>query len=358
MHVYYLLKSFRILLFPFSLIYWLAVFVRNLLYDFNFLPSTSFGLPVICVGNLSVGGTRKSPIVEYLAEKLKSEFRIAILSRGYKRRTKGYTLAGEGSTALEIGDEPMQFHLKFPDLPVAVGEERMDAIPQLLHDRPGTECIILDDAFQHRAVKAGINLLLTDYHRLFTRDFYLPAGNLRDLKSSYKRADLILVTKCPPGLTIRERNQLISEIRPLPNQQVFFTANKYSHPYQLVNPEERIHLKRGLEVLLVTGIANPRPLKDLLEEIGLPVTWLQYPDHHIFTIDDWDDIKKKFDALPAGDKIILTTEKDAVRLIKFRNKFGSAALYVVPLRHSFLFEGEPGFLDLIRMFIRDFRKIN
>src|SRR5438270_10367068 len=174
------LKSFRVLLLPFSIIYWMIVGIRNWMYDRNMLKSASFGLPLICVGNLSVGGTGKSPMLEFLARHLKTRFRIATLSRGYKRKTRGYALANEQSTAIDIGDEPMQFHTKFPDVPVAVGEERLVAIPQLLHDRPNTEVIVLDDAFQHRAIKAGYNILLTDHGNLFTRDFFLPTGDLRD----------------------------------------------------------------------------------------------------------------------------------------------------------------------------------
>src|SRR5258706_3684304 len=162
-------KSFRILLLPFALLYWLGIGIRNWFYDNKILKSSSFGLPLICVGNLSVGGTGKSPMVEYLVGHLKDKFRIATLSRGYKRKTKGYTLANENISALEIGDEPMQFHLKFPRVPVAVGEGRLEAIRQLLYDKPETQAIILDDAFQHRSIKAGLNILLTDYNNLFTR---------------------------------------------------------------------------------------------------------------------------------------------------------------------------------------------
>src|SRR6476659_2233267 len=181
------LKSFRILLLPFAFLYGLIVSVRNWLYDKNILRSTSFGLPLICVGNLSVGGTGKSPMVEYLVLHLKNQYKVATLSRGYKRKTKGYALANESTTAIEIGDEPLQFYKKFPDVPIAIGEERLVAIPQLLHDRPQTQVIILDDAFQHRAVKAGLNIVLTDQNNLFTRDWFLPTGDLRDEKSSYKR---------------------------------------------------------------------------------------------------------------------------------------------------------------------------
>src|SRR5918993_479573 len=217
------LKSFRILLLPFALLFGFVVIIRNWLYDKNIFKSSQFGLPLISVGNLSVGGTGKSPMVEFLVLHFKNRFRVATLSRGYKRKTKGYALASDQTTAIDIGDEPMQFHRKFPDVPVAVGEERLVAIPQLLHDRPQTQVIILDDAFQHRAIIAGLNILLTDFGNLFTRDFFLPTGDLRDLRSSYKRAQIIVVTKCPPDLSREDANNIIKEIKPLPHQKVFFS---------------------------------------------------------------------------------------------------------------------------------------
>lgn len=351
----FFLRSFRILLFPFSLLYWLVIACRNLLYDKNILKSSEFGLPVICVGNLTVGGTGKSPMVEYLANMLGEEFRIAILSRGYKRRTKGYALADENTTALEIGDEPMQFHRKFPHIPVAVGEERLNAIPQLLHDRPQTRAIIMDDAFQHRKVKAGMNILLSDYSNLFTRDFYLPAGDLRDLKSSYKRADIIIVTKCRTGITSEECDALIKEINPAGGQKVFFTSIEYETPYHIATGKPAA-IKESTEILLVTGIANPRALKKMLEERQNSYQMQQYPDHHIFTIDDWKEIKKKFDNISAADKIILTTEKDAVRLDKFKMETRDLPLFVIPVKPRFLFDGAEKFDKSIKEFIRNFKK--
>ena len=195
-----MLKSFRYLLLPISLVYGGIIGLRNWLFDKKILKSSSFNFPIICVGNLAVGGTGKTPMVEYLIRLLKDEFNIATLSRGYKRKTKGFAIANEKTTALEIGDEPMQFHKKFSTITVAVGEERLVAIPQLLHDKPATEVIILDDAFQHRYVNAGLNILLTEYNNLFTRDFMMPAGDLRDVKSSKIRADIFLVTKCKNNL--------------------------------------------------------------------------------------------------------------------------------------------------------------
>src|SRR5579864_3362484 len=196
-----LLRPIRILLFPFSLVYALVVKARNWCFDKKILTSTSFNLPIICVGNLAVGGTGKSPMVEQLVRMLKDHYCIAVLSRGYKRRTRGYALADDTKSALDIGDEPMQFHNKFPDVTIAVGEERIVAIPQLLHDRPDTSVIILDDAFQHRSVTAGMNILLTDYNNLYTRDWFLPTGDLRDEKGSARRAEVIVVTKCPDDLS-------------------------------------------------------------------------------------------------------------------------------------------------------------
>jgi tetraacyldisaccharide 4'-kinase len=349
------LKSFRILLLPFALVYWLGINIRNWLYNKNVLKSASFGLPLICIGNLSVGGTGKSPMVEYLVERLKDKFKVATLSRGYKRKTKGYALADEDTTALEIGDEPMQFHLKFPDVPVAVGERRIEAIPQLLHDKSETQVIILDDAFQHRSIKAGLNILLTDYNNLFTWDFYLPTGDLRDLKSSYKRAEVIIITKCKPDLTTEEKQKLIKEISPLPGQLIFFTAIDYGEPYH-IKARRTSALSDKKEVLLVTGIADPRPLKKLLEEQSKVYYMMQYPDHHIFTIDDLKEIKTKFESIKASSKMILTTEKDAVRLIKFNNDVTDLPLYVIPVRPRFLFGEEEKFDELVISFIKKFKK--
>ena len=347
------LRSFRILLLPFSLLYWLIIAIRNWLYNRKIIRSTSFGLPIICVGNLAVGGTGKSPMVEYLVRLLKDQYKVATLSRGYKRRTKGYALADDESTALEIGDEPMQFHIKFPDISVAVGEQRLEAIPQLLHDRPGTQAIILDDAFQHRAIKAGLNILLTEYSNLFTRDFYLPSGDLRDLKSEYKRAEVIVVTKCRPDLTINEKEKMVKEIRLQNGQTIFFAAIEYGRPYHILN-HSGFPLTENTEVLLVSGIANPRPLKNLLEKSSKTYYMIQYPDHRIFTIDDLKDVKKRFKAIETVNKIILTTEKDAVRLVKFNAEIADWPLYVIPVRHHFLYGEGDRFNQLVINFIRNF----
>jgi tetraacyldisaccharide 4'-kinase len=348
-----LLKPIRILLFPFSLIYALIIKIRNWWFDHRFLPSASFNLPIICVGNLAVGGTGKSPMVEWIVRTLKDRFAIAILSRGYKRKTRGYALAGDFSSALDIGDEPMQFHSKFPDVVVAVGEERMVAIPQLLHDRPATRVIILDDAFQHRAIKAGLNILLTDCSNLFTRDWWLPSGDLRDAPSSYRRADVIIVTKCREDLSDDERRAIIAEIAPLSHQQIFFTAIRYGQPYHITRQTAAL-IDDSVEVLLVTGIANPAPLKRWLAESSETYYEMAYNDHHIFSIDDLSAIFRRFISISAPNKLILTTEKDAVRLIKFRKEMEDWPFYVLPITPGFLFGEENRFTDLIVKFISGF----
>ncbi len=349
----FFLRSFRLLLFPFALIYGAIIIIRNMFYDKGWLKSGGFNIPIIGVGNLSVGGTGKSPMVENLAGLLKDRYKVATLSRGYKRRTKGYILADENSTALEIGDEPMQFHLNHPEISVAVGEERIEAIPQLLFDRPETELIILDDAFQHRSIKAGLNIILTDYNNLYSRDFFLPTGDLRDQSSSAKRADIIIVTKCKPELNETEAISIRQELGILPHQHLFFTTIRYGSPYHLVT-RKNITLNRQMEVLLVCGIANPEPLKKFLHEETLTYEACYYNDHHIFSIDDLNEIRTRFQQMDASEKVIITTEKDAVRLIKFGDELKDIPFYVLPISVSFLFSETKAFNNIISNFISRF----
>ncbi len=348
-----MLKSFRYLFLPLSFFYGIIIWIRNKLFDKNYLKSSSFNFPIICVGNLAVGGTGKTPMVEYLLRFLKNDYATATISRGYKRKTKGYGLANENTTALDIGDEPMQFHLKFPDVSVAVGEERLEAIPQLLHDRPKTQVIILDDAFQHRQVNAGLNILLTDYTNLYTRDFLLPAGDLRDIKKSAARAQIIIVTKCKHNLSKEERDLIVQELKPASHQQVFFTEILYNNPYHLFTKKEAL-ISHSEDILLVCGIANPKPLNDFLTAHVQTYDMLRYPDHHIFDSGDLAEIKKEFNKITCSNKIILTTEKDGVRLKKFENELKELPVYVLPIQHSFMFNGAEIFSDTVREFIESF----
>lgn len=348
-----MLKSFRFVLFPLSVLYGFFIWVRNKLYDKNIFHSTAFNFPIICVGNLSVGGTGKSPMVEYLVRLLKDEYKVATMSRGYKRKTKGFAIANESTTALDIGDEPMQFYKKFPDITVSVAEERLVSIPQLLHDKPDTRVIILDDAFQHRQVKAGLNILLTEYRDLFTRDFILPAGNLRDLKSSYKRADIIIVTKCKSHLNEEEKDKITKEIKPLAHQKIFFTKIEYGSPYHLFTKQEKF-LSPDANILLVCGIANPKPIKEVLNTYTATYDMMRFRDHHIFSIDDLKEIKEQFEKIETPDKIILTTEKDGVRLEKFATELKDLPVYVFPIRHKGLFGEEDKLNAIVAGFIKKY----
>ena len=350
----FFLKSFRILLLPFALVYGMFVMLRNWMYDQKYFASAEFNFPIICVGNIAVGGTGKSPMVEYLVALLNPQFEVATLSRGYKRKTVGYVLANSKTTALDIGDEPMQFHLKFPDVAVAVGEQRVLAIPELLQDRPKLQAIILDDAFQHRAVKAGLNILLTEYSNLYLRDFFLPTGDLRDQWSSANRSDIIIVTKCPPDLSKDQKQKLIRRIYPLPTQKIYFTSIQYGVPYH-INTNVKREVTFNDEILLVCGIANPKPLKEYLLQNANTYYQKNYQDHYIFSIDDLNEIKQVFQNIDAKNKFILTTEKDAVRLTKFKDELKDLPLFVIPINHKFLFgEGEQFNADIIS-FIRNFK---
>ena len=305
------------------------------------------------MGNLAVGGTGKTPMVEYLVRLLKGTYQTATLSRGYKRKTKGYAIANKNSTALEIGDEPMQFHLKFDDITVAVGEERVVAIPQLLYDRPGTEVIILDDAFQHRMVKASLNILLTEYNNLYSTDMLLPVGNLRDIKSSSKRADIIVVTKCEEGITLEKKKKIKNQLNPFPHQRIFFSEVLYAAPRHLFTGEEK-NWNKDTEAVLICGIANPKPLQQFLQKQIKYFDFLEYSDHHIFTTDDLAKIKKHFDAISSENKVILTTEKDGVRLQKFKTELEEFPIYVLPIVQHFLFDEAPEFDALIKENVNNF----
>lgn len=344
---YYLFSVVRILLYPLAFIYGAVVWMRNRLYDSGFYSSIEFSVPVISVGNLSVGGTGKTPHIEYLIRLLQYRFRVATMSRGYKRRTQGFLLADADTNALRIGDEPMQYYMKFPGLTVSVAEERMTGIPKLLQQRPSVEVVLLDDAFQHRSVKPGKNILITDYSKPFYKDRILPAGTLRENKSAYKRADIIIVSKCPANMQEQEARDMIRQIQPLNNQKVFFTRIFYETPHNLFTGE-KVSLA-GKNVLLVCGIAKPAPLISHLEQDAASVHPLTYADHHYFLKQDLEEIKETFDNWNQPDKIIVTTEKDAARLHLHADKLSlwGITIAVVPIQVSFLFNAGTEFDSLI-----------
>ena len=351
-----MLKSFRYLLFPFSILYGSFIWVRNKLFDKRILRSAKFNFPLVCVGNLAVGGTGKTPMVEYLVRIVKGKYKVATLSRGYKRKTKGFAIADEHATAIDIGDEPMQIHKKFADITVAVAEERIIGVPQLLYEKPETQVIILDDAFQHREIEAGMNILLTDYNNLYTRDILLPAGDLRDIKSSSKRAGIIIVTKCKANLDEQDLNKIERELQPLPYQKIYFTRIQYNGPYHLFTGAPYV-LEPDSEVLLVCGIANPAPLKEALSSYVSSYELLAYRDHHIFNLDDLKEIKATFSKIKNKNKIIITTEKDGVRLAKFQKELKEMPVYVLPIAHEFLFGQEREFENEVLQYIESFKKM-
>ena len=310
----------RFLLLPFAILYGLGVRLRHFLYDRGWLSSKRYPFPILCVGNLAVGGTGKTPMVEYLVRLLGQE-QVAILSRGYRRKTRGFVLADDSATAMTLGDEPYQYHRKFPRATVAVCESRQEGIERLL-ENPHFKYIILDDAFQHRKVQAGTNLLLTSYDKLYTQDFLLPVGSLRDIRSRARKAQIIIVTKCPE-LTQTEQEKIIQQLKPLPSQKVYFTTIAYSD--RVYSHEDSQALKDFIATpfTLVTGIANPTPLVDFLEKQGASFEHLAYSDHHHFSNRELELLRQK--------GCILTTEKDYVRL-----EGALPTLYYLPIETQFL----------------------
>lgn len=281
--------------------------MRNKLYDARVMPSKSYNFPVVCVGNLSTGGTGKTPMIEYLIRLLKSDFKVATLSRGYGRKTKGFILSDENVTAEDIGDEPFQFYNKFKnEVAIAVDADRQNGIAKL-HDLVAPDVILLDDAFQHRKVAAGFNILLTDFNKLYSKDVVLPTGNLREPKAGAKRANAIVVTKCPENLSETEKQAVVKSLNPLAHQQVFFS--KVAYAKEVYGNDPRVDLEAFLKqrFTLVTGIANPKPLVNYLNTLGADFEHLKFPDHHGFS-------KKEVELLAQKDRI-LTTEKDYMRLM-------------------------------------------
>ncbi|PQJ20650.1 tetraacyldisaccharide 4'-kinase [Tenacibaculum sp. SG-28] len=331
------MKLLRFLLFPISIVYNLITSIRNFLYDTNMLKQSVFNIPVIAVGNLSVGGTGKSPQIEYLIRLLYKQYAIAVLSRGYKRKLKGFQLVNAEHSAEEVGDEPMQFFRKFSNnVTIAVDADRVHGISSLLHFTSKPELILLDDAFQHRKVKASFYILLTKYNDLYTNDFLLPTGNLRERRAGAKRADVIVVTKCPADLNA-EKQRLIAKTLQIENtQKLFFSTITYQE--DLIGPESKtLSDFTNKKILLVTGIANPIPLVQYLEKRNISVEHIAFPDHHNFTHKDIVLLQKHEGILKETNSIILTTEKDYVRLeSKLTN------LYYVSIQTEFI-DNKDGF---------------
>ncbi len=347
----------RILLLPLALLYGLSIGVRNLFYRIGVLRSVRFDLPVISIGNLSVGGAGKSPHIEYLLRWLDQHINVAVLSRGYGRKTEGYRQVSVIDTAEEAGDEPMQFKRKFPGLPISVSESRALGVPELVKRNPDTHCVLLDDAFQHLAVTPGLNILLTEFDRPFTRDWLLPSGRLREWRAGFRRADIVVVTKCPPELSAKQRQDMLREIDAYPRQRVYFSRYRYADPYDLLRPDVRRPLDRQTDVLLLSAIANTDYLMKYLAGELRSVQTLEFEDHHYYQETDLIQLERRFKSLDSLNKIILTTEKDAMRL-ELHQEFlwkNQLPLFVLPVEVQFCDQDEAAFQADVRKFLMEFK---
>jgi tetraacyldisaccharide 4'-kinase len=345
----------NILLYPVSLLYGLITDFRNFLYDIGILQTREFAFPVICVGNITVGGTGKTPHTEYLVDLLRKDFKVATLSRGYKRKSKGFLIATSSSTVNDIGDEPFQISRKFHDILVSVDKNRVHGVQKILDDYQDTEVIILDDGFQHRSLTPGFSILLSDYNRLIMRDYLLPFGDLRETKGNIRRADMILITKCPENISAIERRLIVKEINKSSYQNLYFTSFKYSPPVPLFKENEiEVTQGSGCGVVLVTGIANPQPLKENLQLNYSEIIHLSFPDHYNFTEKDLKTISDAFMSLKSKTRYLFTTEKDAVRLREFINIAEPirSAFFYVPIGIYFLNEDKDEFDNLIIDYVR------
>lgn len=314
--------------------------LRNKFYDRGLFSSKQFDFPVIAVGNLSMGGTGKSPMVEYIVNLLKQNYKVATLSRGYKRKSSGYILLDGQETAKEVGDEPLQFKSKFRDVLVAVDESRSNGIERLLEETPPPDVVILDDAFQHRRVKAGCYILLTSYTNLYRNDMVLPAGNLREPASGAKRANIIVVTKCPQDLSTSKREEILKRIKPQEGQEVYFSTIAYSDEIYSRNRTLKLKALQRESFTLVTGIAKPQPLIDFLEQQGLTFIHKAFRDHHNFTEEEIKALQH--------EELILTTEKDYMRL---KNEISREKIFYLPIKTQFIIRGAD-FDEQIKNFVK------
>ena len=332
------MRLLRKILYPISLVYAVVVIIRNYLYDIGLFGSKTFKTPTICIGNLSVGGTGKTPMAELLITLLQNSYKVALLSRGYRRQSKGFILADETSTVSMLGDEPYQIFSKFEAVVVAVDADRENGIRNL-EKIVCPDVIVLDDAFQHRKVTYGFSILLTAFGNLYSEDLYLPTGDLRDSKKEARRASIIVVTKCPPTLSQAEQRQIIKRLRPEPEQQVLFSSLAYDPYIKSDGDDIRIDDFKPNKLTLVTGIANPEPLITYLEKVGLTFEHLRFNDHHSFSENEIKNLR--------NNQPVLTTEKDYVRLKGKVDK-----LYYVSIKHQFLNNGRKIFEDSLKNFMK------
>ena len=346
-------------LLPLSWLYGFAVWIRNQLFESGVFKSRSFETPIISVGNITVGGSGKTPLVEYIVEFLGKQVEVAVLSRGYKRKTKGFVEATTESTVEEVGDELLQMKRKFPNVTIAACEDRCDGIERLTTQKvkgdTDIDVVVLDDAFQHRHVKPGINILLTDYHRLFIYDKLLPAGRLREHKDSVSRADIVIVTKCPKELKPLDHRVITKSMSLYPYQTLLFSTLEYDNLRPMYCGEEKKieDLTKDTNVLLLTAIASPLQLIHDLSSSITNITQLTFSDHHNFTQRDLERINRVFEELPSP-KMIITTEKDATRLFgkEGLNEEVRHNIYILPVKIKFMLEQDKIFNQIILSYVQ------
>lgn len=344
----------RKLLLPISLVYAFVLLIRHKLYDWGIFKSKSYNIPNICVGNLNLGGTGKTPHIEYLIRLLSENYKIAVLSRGYGRKTKGYIVADDKQTHNDIGDEPLQYHKKFNNITVAVDEDRCEGVEKLLQEENPPQIILLDDAYQHRKIKPGLNILLTDYYNLYSNNNLIPTGILRDIKSAAKRAEIIVVTKSPNVLSPYNKRDIENSLKPRPHQKIFYSYIEYQDfkPFNKISQE--ININESKTILIFCGIANIYPLEDYLKRKYNFISKVQFSDHHNFTEKDIDMVIEKFNSIIGKNKVIVTTEKDAMRLIHspFISKFDEIPVFTIPIKVKFHNEENENFDDMIWNYVK------
>lgn len=338
----------RKLLFPIGLVYGLIVFARNKAFDWGWLRQTSFSIPVIVVGNITVGGTGKTPITEYLIGLLHKKYKIGLLSRGYGRKTKGVVYADAFSTAQLIGDEPYQIRSKFPEIETCVAEKRVLGAEKLLKNP--VDLIVCDDAFQHRYLKPSVAVVVIDFNRPLWNDCMLPAGELRESYSQINRANIVIVNKCSSNFSLEERDRYINKLRFNNKQNIFFTTIKYGVPINISNPG--LPFPDGLDIVALSGIAQPKPFYEFLESRFNVIDKITFPDHHNFSDEELSMIAHRLHGKNI-DFAIITTEKDASRLKLFSNFKYSSQLWFLPIKIEFLFDEDVKFNNLIESYVTD-----
>lgn len=349
----------NLLLAPLSWIYSGILSVRHKLFDGGVLHSTEFDIPIICVGNITVGGTGKTPTTEFLVSALSGDYNVAVLSRGYKRKTQGFVIATSTSSFKRIGDEPKQVKLKYPDIPVAVCEKRVEGVRRLLSIHPEINLVILDDAFQHRYIEPWVNIVLMDYNNPIYEDAMLPYGNLRDLPSQLSRANIVLVTKCPDQIRPLDMRIISKNLDLLPYQHLFFAGIESDTPQPLFPSSTPIVLKQGTPAVTLTAIANPKKFLEHVETTFTLVDRFIFPDHYTYKMRDIEALEASLDKLPV-DTVVLMTEKDAVKLLgsKRLSEGLRRRMFYIPIRMKFVDGNEGQFRRVLAQYVRENQKHN